>query len=167
MLCRGPAIAALVGAGQLLQLAPKGCNIVFADLACWDIEHAALGQHRPVAALEGGEDAYRFVAVSVGILHYGAVDVAVDDALQSGVFLVEGDDLDLASLAGFFDGFERQRRVVGKEADDTVEIGVFGDGVFDLGFGLGVVELIGARIEHGVFVAGDNPAVGVAALGVK
>ena len=44
-------------------------------------EYAAWWESRAVAALEGGEDTDRLIAVLVGILHHGAVDMAVDNTL--------------------------------------------------------------------------------------
>ena len=75
------------------------------------------------------------------------MDGALLNARERRVRLVEGDDLDLAQLAGLLERLEHERRVVGEEAHHAADVGILRERVLGVGLALGLVELIGERAE--------------------
>src|SRR5262249_38677330 len=71
----------LLLAHLFLQLLPEPLDVFLRDGFARDVKDAVLGQDGLVAAGEAGEDADRFVAVAVGILHDRAFDGAVENSL--------------------------------------------------------------------------------------
>ena len=75
------------------------------------------------------------------------MDGALLNARERRVRLVEGDDLDLAQLAGLLERLEHERRVVGEEAHHAADVGILRERVLGVGLALGLVELVGERAE--------------------
>src|ERR1043166_8628981 len=107
---------------HLLQVRPKGLNVGLAHFDDRNFEKTIRWEHGAVSVDQAFEDPYGFIAVIVRLLADGAVDLAVDDALERGVLFVKADELDLAEASGFFGGLEALRSVVGEEADHAGQI---------------------------------------------
>src|SRR6185437_7113989 len=72
---------------------------------------------RVIAARQGGHHLDRLIAEQEGLLHHGAMNRAIGDALQRGRVFVEADDLDFAFLALVLDGAENSGRIVRPQTD--------------------------------------------------
>src|SRR5437764_4776954 len=133
-------------AAELVDLFDEVVHVVLLDDARGDENLLGRGDHRAVAAFNLRHHLHGLVAELVGLLDDCPLDEAVLDALERVVFLVEGDDLDLAGLARVLDGAEDRRAFVGPEAAHRRHFGVLDDGVGRVRLGAHAVGVVRAHV---------------------
>ena len=130
-----------------MQLGGEVVDVVFGDGEGGDVDFFGVGDEAFFAAKGFGDEFHRLAAELEGLLDDGGDDGAGFDAVEGGLVFVEADDLDFADFVGFLDGFEDGGAVVGPEADQAGDVGIFDERVLDVGFGADGVGVIGADVE--------------------
>ena len=157
----------LAGLHLDFQVVPEFLDIILANLPGRQVDVLAGRNHALVASDQCRQDLDGLAAVLVGILHHRAVDLAIQDALQIGIFFIEAHDLDLTELAGLLDRRQALGRVVGEQPYHAAQVRILGDGVLGQSLGLAKVELIGAGVQHDILVPADRLAQLVAPGGIR
>lgn len=121
-----------------------------------DEAHAIFGEVGVVALGYFNESLHALVAELVGLLNDGAFDFASADAIEGFLLFVEADDLQLAEQLLFLGNEQDLWSIVCPEADHAIDIGVLGNGVFDVILALGDLSIVGACFEDGVLACGDD-----------
>ena len=95
-----------------------------------------------------GHQLHALIAPLEGLLHDGAGEAAVAHGAERDRVLVEGDDGDLAELAGRLQRLVDLRRVVGIEPDHAVDLGIGRQHVVDVAAGAGEVDVVAAHVDE-------------------
>ena len=122
------------------------------------------GNLRLVAIEVVGDQVRALGAPLIGVLHDRAGERALGDGAERDRVFVEGDDRDLAELAGVPQRFVHARRVVRVEADHAVDVRVGDEHVVDVGAGAGLVDVVTADVDQLEAGSLDGRVVAVDAL---